>query len=698
MRALLPHTDGYAINPLDRIRVFYEVFGPVGALRTLVLLPTWSLLHSRIWKAQVPYFARHGFRVVTFDPRGNGRSDRPATGYRTDDFALDTLAVMDAIGVDAAALVAISAGARWGLQVAAEHPDRVTHLALIGAGAWLSGAPRTDLTAFHTEPADTSGWHKYNAYYWRSNFVEFVEFFCAQITNEAHSTRQIEDMVSWGLETTPETLIATIDESPTPRTAEFAAAVRCPVLLVHGTHDTVIPPSNSHDLHEAIPHSVLTMLEGAGHGVIGRAPVRVNLLLHEFLGPSRVDDAPRRHGASRRSKRALFVSSPIGLGHAQRDVAIADELRRLVPNLEIEWLAQDPVTRVLEARGERLHPLSATLASESAHIESECGEHDLHAFQAVRRMDEILLANFLVFHDAVKDAGYDLWVADEGWDVDHYLHENPELKTAPYVWLTDFVGCLPMQPDEEWLTADYNAQMIEHVARRPRVRDLALFVGNPCDVVPHRFGADLPQICDWVEENYAFPGYIQHFDVDRYADRAALRGRLGYATDERVVLATVGGTAVGRSLLTRIMECFAEVHQLQREARLVIVAGPRIDPESLPHMPGVAVFGYMPDLHEHLMACDLAVVQGGLTTTMELVCAQRPFLYFPLHRHFEQAIHVPHRLANYGVRDDARLNFAATTSAGLVEQILAGLCRSTAYKAVEGDGANAAARRIAELL
>src|SRR5215471_7607390 len=106
MRALLPHTDGYAINPSDRIRVFYEVFGPVDASHSVVFLPTWSLLHSRIWKAQVPYFARHGFRVVTFDPRGNGRSDRPATGYRTDDFALDTLAVMDAIGVDAAALVA----------------------------------------------------------------------------------------------------------------------------------------------------------------------------------------------------------------------------------------------------------------------------------------------------------------------------------------------------------------------------------------------------------------------------------------------------------------------------------------------------------------------------------------------------------------------------------------------------------------
>src|SRR5262249_41713074 len=123
--------------------------------------------------------------------------------------------------------------------------------------------------------------------------------------------------------------------------------------------------------------------------------------------------------------RALFVSSPIGLGHAQRDVAIARELRELAPDVEIDWLAQDPVTRVLEGEGERIHPASEHLASESRHIESESAEHDLHCFQALRRMDEILLANFMVFHDVASTERYDLWIADEAWDLDYYLHENP---------------------------------------------------------------------------------------------------------------------------------------------------------------------------------------------------------------------------------------------------------------------------------
>ena len=84
---------------------------------------------------------------------------------------------------------------------------------------------------------------------------------------------------------------------------------------------------------------------------------------------------------------------------------------------------------MLEARGEHVHPASAHLASESGHIESESAEHDLHAFQAIRRMDEILLANFMVFHDLAREEDYDLWIGDESWELDYYLHENPEQKT-----------------------------------------------------------------------------------------------------------------------------------------------------------------------------------------------------------------------------------------------------------------------------
>ena len=438
----------------------------------------------------------------------------------------------------------------------------------------------------------------------------------------------------------------------------------------------------------------LVTLAGSGHLPQARDPVKVNLLPRDFAAPPKPQVRRWVRGKSRR-KRALYISSPIGLGHAQRDAAIADELRKLHPDLEIDWLAQHPVTAVLEARGERIHPASAHLANESGHIESESAEHDLHCFQAIRRMDEILLANFMVFHDLVRDEDYDLWIGDEAWELDYYLHENPEQKRAAYVWLTDFVGWLPMQDGgarESFVTADYNAEMIEHIARFPRLRDCAVFVGSPEDIVPDSFGPELPLIRDWTEQHFEFAGYVTGFDPDALGDRDAL----GYRDDERVCIVTVGGSGVGGHLLRRVIEAFPEAKERVPELRMIVVAGPRIDPASLPKHDGLELRAYVHDLYRHLAACDLAVVQGGLTTSMELTANRRPFLYFPLRHHFEQNFHVRHRLGRYGA--GRAMDFETATPEVIAEAIAEEIGREVDYQPVERDGAARAAALIGELL
>jgi predicted glycosyltransferase len=401
-----------------------------------------------------------------------------------------------------------------------------------------------------------------------------------------------------------------------------------------------------------------------------------------------------------RRRRALYISSPIGLGHAQRDVSIADELRKLHPDLEIDWLAQSPVTDVLEARGERIHPASAWLANESAHIQSESSGHELNAFQAIRRMDEILIANFMVFHDVVEAGDYDLVIGDEAWDVDYYLHENPELKRTAFAWMTDFVGWLPMPAGgerEAYLTADLNAEMIEHVERFPRLRDRAIFVGDPDDIVPDDFGPGLPRIRDWTERHFAFSGYVTGFDpAPLVAEREQLRRELGYHDDERVVIVTVGGSGVGRALLDRVIASFPEAARQVAGLRMIAVAGPRIDPDSLGAPAGVEVRAFVPDLYRHLIASDLAVVQGGLTTTMELAAGRRPFLYFPLEQHFEQNRHVAHRLDRYGA--GRRMSYATSDPDVIAEAIAAEIDRPVTSQPVAADGAARAAALIAELV
>ena len=696
-RARYPDGSGYVER--DGVNLYYEVYG--SGEPTVFLLPTWSIIHSRHWKMQIPYLARH-CRVVTFDGRGNGRSDRPdhPEAYAETEFAADALAVMEATETDSAVIVGFSLGAQRGLLLAAEHPERVEAAVFIGPAYPGGGSPLPERTihSWEDELDTEEGWAKYNKHYWLRDYRGFLEFFMSSMFTEPHSTKPIEDTVAWGLETTGETLVLTgLADGLQPEEARaLAGRIQCPVLVIHGTDDAINAASRGIGLAEHT-NGRLVLLEGSGHAPHVRDPVKVNLLLRDFVKPA----PPSRRwvrGKSRR-KRALYVSSPIGLGHAQRDIAIAEELRKLHPDLEIDWLAQHPVTAVLEARGERIHPGSALLANESGHIESESAEHDLHCFQAIRRMDEILLSNFMVFHDLVRDEQYDLWIGDEAWELDYYLHENPEQKQAAYVWLTDFVGWLPM-PDgadhEAFLTADYNAEMIEHIARFPRTRDRALYVGNADDIVPEAFGPGLPRIRDWTEDHYDLTGYVTGFDPSAFADREALRAELGYAADEKVCVVTVGGSGVGVHLLRRVIDAFPEAKEQVPALRMVVVAGPRIDPAALPQAEGLEIRPYVHDLYRHLAACDLAVVQGGLTTTMELTANQRPFLYFPLRHHFEQNFHVRHRLERYGA--GRCMDFETETPETIARAIADEIGRVVDYRPVETDGAARAAALIAELL
>ncbi|MDX6537360.1 MAG: hypothetical protein QOD37_1701 [Gaiellales bacterium] len=692
-RAREPDLVGLASH--DGVRVAYESFG--SGEHSILCLPSWSIVDQRQWKAQVPYLARH-CRVVTFDQRGNGSSDHPAdaSGFSDRAAAGDALAVLDALGIERAAIVGHSLGARPALLLAAEVAERVAAVAFIGVNVPLV-TPQRSKRDFDADLPEYEGWARFNQHHWRRDFPGFAEWFFGMMFSEPHSTRQIETGLEWSAGTNAETLIKTIgaprlDEA---ETRALAARVRCPVLVLHGDGDRIRDHAEGAEL-AAITGGNLVTLEGSGHAPTLRDPVRVNLLLRDFLLPPAPPPVWRR--ASVRAQRALFVSSPIGLGHARRDLAIARELRRLRPRLQIDWLAQSPTTALLEAAGERVHPASAQLASECAHIESEAGGHRLPVFDALRRMDEILVANFMLFHDVASAESYDLWIGDEAWEVDHFLHENPELKSAPYAWLSDFVGYLPLPEGgerEALLTADYNAEMIEQVERFPRVRDRAIFVGDPEDVVTGSFGPDLPEIRPWVERHFAFSGHITGFEPSPPPERAALRRQLGWGPDEQICLVAVGGSGVGAQLLETVLAAEPAARRMVPGLRMVGVCGPRIEPSSIA-AGDCELHGLVDDLHRWLEACDIGVVQGGLATTMELVAARRPFLFFPLEHHFEQQLHVAHRLARHGA--GRRMEFSAAGPEEIAAAIAQELRRPLPASGLTSGAAACAADLIAPLL
>ena len=159
---------------------------------------------------------------------------------------------------------------------------------------------------------------------------------------------------------------------------------------------------------------------------------------------------------------------------------------------------------------------------------------------------------------------------------------------------------------------------------------------------------------------------------------------------------TVGGSGVGGDLLRRVIAAFPHAKRLVPGLRMVTVTGPRIDPASLPSPDGVELRAYVHEVYRHLAACDLAIIQGGLTTAMELTANRRPFLYFPLRHHFEQNFHVRHRLDRY--RAGRCMDIDHSPPQTIAAAIAAEIGRETAYRPVETDGAARAAAMIAELL
>jgi pimeloyl-ACP methyl ester carboxylesterase len=291
-RARYPDEAGFVER--QGVRVFWERYGD--GEPTFLLLPTWTIIHSRHWKAQIPYLARH-FRVVTFDGRGNGRSDRPqeSAAYDTAEFAADAVAVLDATGTARAVTAGFSMGAGHVLRMAAEHPDRVLGAVMVGASVPFV-APRDGPDPdFEAMPSpDPQGPELWNAHVWRRDWLGFADWFFHQVYNEPHSTKQIEDTVLWASQTDPETMIverrrtgrfrppaAWPRPSDEPYTLSYTRRVRCPCLVIHGTDDLVSPIAIGRQLADALG-APLVELCGSGHNPLARDPVRVNLLFSEF--------------------------------------------------------------------------------------------------------------------------------------------------------------------------------------------------------------------------------------------------------------------------------------------------------------------------------------------------------------------------------------------------------------------------------
>jgi len=390
--------------------------------------------------------------------------------------------------------------------------------------------------------------------------------------------------------------------------------------------------------------------------------------------------------------RILFYSGSIGLGHVTRDLALAAQLRRLLPDVAIDWLAAPPARQALENAGETVLPQACQLVSLSTEAESAAQASRLNLISYLARARRKWRQNVGLVLEALHARPYDCVIGDETYEIAAARGLGRMAATFPFVMMYDFVGleATSLNPLERLAVWSSSRKWVRYFSA-----DLSLFVGEPEDVPDNRFGFLLPNRRAFARAHYRFVGYILPFDPADLADRSRLRGELGYGS-EPLIICSIGGTAVGKELLELGARSLPRIRERAPAARMILVCGPRLDPASLAAPDGCEVRGYVPELHRHLAACDLAIVQAGGATTLELTALRRPFLYFPLEGHCEQEGTIASRLARHCAGE--RLTLSETTPDHLAARALAWLGREVDYAAIPADGARVAAETMAAWL
>ena len=396
------------------------------------------------------------------------------------------------------------------------------------------------------------------------------------------------------------------------------------------------------------------------------------------------------------SCRVLYVSGSLGLGHVTRDLAIAAEMHRMSPDVDITWIAGSPASEALVAAGERLAPEQAKYRGETDLAEAVARNGRLSLTTYVFRALAAWFHNARLIGTVASQGKFDVIVGNETYEIPvanfFGLHVLPPI---PFVMMYDFWG---MEVTSGNVLERLGAWILNLVwAQEWRVtargRNAAIFFGEIEDVPDRPFGVLLPNRRRYAENHVEFVGYPLAFDLKDVPHREVLRRELGY-DDGPLVVCTVGGTSIGRDLLELCGRAFPLVAARVPGLHMVLVAGPRLDPESLDVPQGIDCRGMVPQLWRHMAACDLAVVQGGGTTTLEVEALRVPFLFFPIEHHSEQEVTVAGRLSRHGA--GVRMHVSSTSPEEMADAITANLGVAVSYPEIPVDGARLAARRILE--
>lgn len=396
-------------------------------------------------------------------------------------------------------------------------------------------------------------------------------------------------------------------------------------------------------------------------------------------------------------QKVLYVSGSLGLGHVTRDLAIARELRKQIPGVEIDWIASHPASQMLSDSGETVLTEAAEYANESFYAENTNRGARLNLVKYLLKARKAWERNVDLFIQLVSSKTYDLVIGDETYEISLALRKYKDLKQFPFVMIFDFVGLdsMTLNPLEKLGVYMWNRKWSHDYRKRERPSfDLGLFVGERNDIPDKRFGFLLPKRRKFADVMYHYIGYILPFDIHELPSKQELRKKLGY-NNNPLVIASIGGTSIGKELLELCGEAYSILREKKVNLQMVLVTGPRLDPEDLSVPEKVKVKKYIPNLYEHFAASDLSIIQAGGTSAVELSALNKPFIYFPIRDHSEQA-NVARILRERST--GMEMNLSATSALTLARRIKETIHSQVEYPEIPINGAKKAAELIKNIL
>jgi predicted glycosyltransferase len=399
-------------------------------------------------------------------------------------------------------------------------------------------------------------------------------------------------------------------------------------------------------------------------------------------------------------QKVLYISGSIGLGHITRDMAIVNELRKLRPGIEVHWIAGEQATMMLKDAGENVLPESDGFSSEVGIADSMATGYRLNLAQYTAKANKDWQESKVKFLRFMERRDYNLVVGDEAWGVILAYMEEPSAKKQPLVMVYDFEKAVTVtkSPKDRMINWMINRNWdngLKMVKKGKALKDFdVIFIGEPEDIPDEKLGLFLGNAKE-AAKDWKYVGYALRFNPKDYSDAEAQKKMLGYG-NEKLILCSKGGTGVGKDLLDLCTRSYPMIKTKIPDVRMVIVAGPSIKPEEIKVPEGVEVLGFVPNLFEYFAACDLAIVQAGGTTTIELTALKRPFIYFPLEEHWEQVGVVVPRLHRH--RAGVEMRYYQTTPESLADAVVRNIGNKVNYADIPVDGSRKAAEIMAKYL